>query len=215
MKRFKYLDITGPAEQLLALIEAVSTSLPVDWRRDFEAEARMEGLDAAGTDAWFTFARDAKEGDPRTSLFLARERDRLHVSNIAPLDSGQLSMGQYNRVLDEFADMLRTHLPSSSQLTMDVTSDEAAITDWVSEDAAKLLRRFSTVANMSTGSAHPLDFERWAHFLIQVHRERSTLDSDSLTRWLVEELKWPPERAQELAMEYEFARDLLRVFDQS
>ena len=28
MKRFKNLDITGPDEQLLALIAAVSTSLP-------------------------------------------------------------------------------------------------------------------------------------------------------------------------------------------
>ena len=215
MKRFKDLDITGPDEQLLALIEAVSASLPAGWRRDFEAEARMEKLHPTGTDAGFAFARDAEEGDPNTGLFLARERGGLHVSNIVPLDAGQLSMGQYNRVLDEFADMLRTHLPPGSQLDLNVTSDEAAITDWVSEDAAERLRRFANVANMSTGSAHPLDFGRWAHFLIQVHREGSTLDSDSLSRWLVEELEWPSERANELTREFEFARDLLKVYDQS
>ena len=214
MKRFKNLDITGPDEQLLALIDAVSTSLPAGWRRDFEAEARMEH-DPAGIDAWFAFARDAKEGDPKTGLFLAQEPGRLHVPNILPLDAGQLSMGQYNRVLDEFADMLRTHVPPGSQLNVHVTSDEAAITDWVSEDAAERLQRFATHANMSTGSAHPLDLERWAHFLIQVHREGSTLDCNSLSRWLVEELEWPPERADELTREYEFARDLLKVYDQS
>lgn len=208
MKRFKDLDITGPDEQLLALIEAVSESLPADWRRDLEAEA-------AGADAWFEFARDAKEGDPRTGLFLARERGRLHVSNIIPLDDGQLSMRQYNRVLDEFAALLRTHLPPGSQLNMNVTSDEAAITDWVSTDAAECLRLFSDAANKSTGSAHPLDLERWAHFLIQVHREGSTLDSASLSQWLVEELEWPPERVDELNKEFEFARDLLKVYDQS
>ena len=213
MKRFKNLDITGPDEQLLALIDAVSTSLPAGWRRDFEAEAGIE-RDPAGIDAGFAFARDAKEGDPKTGLFLARDRGRLHVPNIVPLD-GQLSIGQYNRVLDEFADILRTHLPSGSQLNMHITSDEAAITDWVSKDAAALLRGFATLANMSTGSAHPLDFERWAHFLIQVHKEGSTLYSDSLSRWLVEELEWPPERADELTREYEFARDLLKVYDQS
>lgn len=214
MKRFKDLDITGPSEQLLALIEAVSESLPTGWHRDFEAEARMEKPDLTGIDAWFVFARDAKKGDPKSGLFLARERGRLHVPNIVP-SAGQLSMGQYNRVLDEFADVLRTQLPSGSQLNMHVTSDEASITDWVSKAAAELLQRFSTLANMSTGSAHPLDFERWAHFLIQVHREGSTLYSDSLSQWLVEELKWPPERAAELTREYEFARDLLRVYDQS
>lgn len=208
MKRFKNLDITGPDEQLLALIDAVSTSLPAGWRRDFEAEA-------AGADAWFAFARDAEEGDPRTGLSLARECGRLHVSNIFPLEVGQLSMGQYNLVLDEFAALLRTHLPLGSQLNMNVTSDEAAITDWVSADAAECLRRFSDAANKSTGSAHPLDFRRWAHFLIQVHRERPTLDSASLSRWLVEELEWPPERADELTKEFEFARDLLEVYDQS
>ena len=68
---------------------------------------------------------------------------------------------------------------------------------------------------MSTGAAHRLDFGRWAHFLIQVHKEGSTLDSDLLSRWLVEELEWPPERADELTREFEFARDLLKVYDQS
>ena len=215
MKQFKDLDITGPDEQFLVLIDAVSTNLPAGWRRDPEAEARMDKLDLEGTDAGFSFARDATEGDPPAHLFLRRERGRLHVSNIVPRDDGQLSMSQYNGILDEFADTLRTHLPSYSQLTMRVTSDEAAITDWVSSEAADLLKHFSNLANMSTGAAHPLDFERWTHFLIQVHREGSIIHSSFLSRWLIEELGWPPDRADDLARDYEFARDLLRAYDQS
>ena len=215
MKQFKDLDITGPDEQLLALIDAVLTNLPADWRRDPEAEARMETLDPEGTDAGFAFTRDAREGDPPALLFLRRDRGRLHVSNIVPRDAGQLSMGQYNRILDEFADMLHTHLPSDRQLKIRVTSDDAAITDWVSSDAADLLKYFSSLANMSTGSAHPLDFERWVRFLVQVHKEGSTLHSSFLSRWLAEELGWPPDRADDLARDYEFARDLLRDYDRS
>ena len=124
-------------------------------------------------------------------------------------------MAQYNRVLDEFADMLRAHRPSDPQLRIHVTSDDAAITDWVSSDAADLLKYFSSLANMSTGSAHPLDFERWVRFLIQVHKEGSTLHSSFLSRWLAEELGWPPDRADDLARDYEFARDLLRDYDRS
>ena len=197
------------------MVDAVSTNLPADWHRDPEAEVLLAKVDREGKDASFAFSRDAKDGDPKTGLFLARECGRLYVPNIVPHDAGELSMAQYNRILDEFAGMLRTHIPSGSQLTMGISSEDVTIKDWVSDEAAELLQRFSTVANKSTGSSHPRDFERWADFLIQIHREGSTLDSDPLMRWLVEELNWPPDRAGKLAREFEFARDLLQAYDRS
>ena len=72
------------------------------------------------------------------------------MPNIVPLDAGDLSIDQYNRILDEFEDAVRTHVPPDSELDVRVTSDRAAITDWVSSDAADLLSYFSTLANMST-----------------------------------------------------------------
>ena len=215
MKQFKDLEITGPDAQLLALVHAVSASLPTGWRGDPEAEARMERLDPTGRDEWFVFTRDVGEGDPKVGIFLTRERGRLHVPNIVPLDDEDLSIDQYNRILDEFKDMLRARLPSGSGLDVRITSDQAAITDWVSSDAAALLRSFSALANMSTGASHPLDFERWARFLVQAHREGSTLHSSFLSQWLVEELGWPKDRAGELARDYALARDLLKVYDES
>ena len=214
MKQFKDLEITGPDESLLALVHAVSANLPADWRRDLEAEARMDRLEPVGGDAWFAFTRDAREGDPKIGLSLVQERGRLHVPNIVPLDAGELSIDQYNRILDEFEEMLRMHMPRGSELGLCITSDEAAITDWVSSDAADLLKYFSTLANMSTGAAHPLDFRRWARFLVQAHKEGATLRSSFLSRWLVEELGWPPDRADNLSRDYEFARDLLKTYDE-
>ena len=215
MKQFKDLDIIGPDEQFPILVDAVSKDLPAGWHRDSEAEDHVDWLGRTGTEAGFAFARDATEDDPAARLFLHRELGRLRVSNIVPRDPGKLSMRQYNEILDEFAEALRTHLPSNSELKMRVTSDEAAITDWLSGDAAGLLTRFSKLANMSTGASHPLDFERWARFLIQAHGEQSTLDSSFLSRWLVEELGWPEDRAHDLARDYEFARDLLKAYDDS
>ena len=214
MKQFKDLDITGPDDQLRALVDTVSANLPARWRRAPEAEARMEGVHLAGNHTWFAFTRDARDGDPQIGLSLAHDHGRLHVPNIVPLDAEELSISQYNRVIDQFAEMLRTHLPSESKLEVRTTSDQAAITDWVSNDAAELLNYFSALANMSTGAAHPLDFERWARFLVQVHKERSTLHSSFLSQWLVEELGWPPDRAEDLARDYEFARDLLKAYDE-
>ena len=214
MKQFKNLVITGPDEELLALVHAVSANLPADWRRDSDAEARMDTPYLKGIDQGFAFQRDAAGGDPPARLFMHRQSGRLYVSNIVPRDVGGLSMGQYNAILDEFADMLRRNLPSDGQLDMRVTSDEAAITDWVSPHAAHLLKGFSALANMSTGASHPLDFERWAHFLVQVHQEGSTLHSSFLSRWLVEELGWPEDGANDLARDYAIARDLLQAYDE-
>ena len=117
----------------------------------------MDRLHPTETDAWFAFTREAGEDEPKIGLSLAHERGRLHVPNIVPLDAGDLSIDQYNRILDEFEDTVRTHVPPDSELDVRVTSDRAAITDWVSSDAADLLKYFSTLANMSTGAGHPLD----------------------------------------------------------
>ena len=55
MKQFKDLNITGPEEQLLAFIGDVSAKLPAHWRRDQEAEARLERVALEGKNAGFVF----------------------------------------------------------------------------------------------------------------------------------------------------------------
>ena len=209
MKQFKNLDITGPDEQLFAFIDVVSENLPFCWRRDRELEAQWE------SDSQFAFIYEAKDGDPPSRVFLTHENGKLSVPNIAPQEPGWLSVSQYNQILDEFAGILRNHRPQDRSLKINVTSDVAAITDWVSPEAAELLDRFSNGANKSTGSSHPSDFQRWADFLIKVHEEGSSfrLSTDFLAQWLEEELGWSSDRATKLAFEYEFARDLLRAYD--
>jgi hypothetical protein len=74
---------------------------------------------------------------------------------------------------------------------------------------------FSRLANKSTGAAHPMDKKRWYAFLIAAHRASKRLDSDQLARWLVEVEAWSAGRAQDLAIDYEFALGLLEQYDQS
>ena len=215
MKQFKNLDITGPVEQQLTFINDVSANLPDHWHRDHDAESRLEDVDRVSKDSWFAFTYETKDGEPPSRLSLVRENKRLYVSNIVPLEFGQLSIAQYNRILDEFAGILSNHLSTDSDLAINVTNDDAAITDWVSTNAVELLKRFSVLANMSTGSSHPNDFQRWVDFLIVVHKEDSNLSSEFLAQWLDEELGWHSDQARELASEYGFARDVLRAYDQS
>ena len=205
MKQFKNLEVTGPDEQLSILIETVSSELPTGWRCDEDGPCS------------FSFTPDTEGDLPPARLYLERESCKLYLSNIVPrdLDHGGLSICQYNAILDEFVKTIRKHQPSGIQLEIKVTSDEADIARWRSSDAASLLNNFSTLANKSTGGSDSSDFKRWARFLIRAHRERFALDNSFLSRWLVEELGWPEDRADDLARKYEFARDLLTAYDES
>ena len=50
-------------------------------------------------------------------------------------------------------------------------------------------------------------------FVVAAHREGSRLDSTILRRWLIEDENWEPEVARQLAIEYEFGRDILAFAD--
>lgn len=212
MKRFRDLEIMGPAGELRRLMTALPASLPAQWQRDSEAERRLTGI--AGPEAeGFAYARSGDGRAPAAGLLLMLEGHRLRVSNIVPQESGQLSVGQYNAILEEFSGVLGTQLEHWPALELKLSDEDVAITEWVSPEAAVLLERFSILANKSTGSAHPSDFARWVAFIIRVHREGVDLYPDDLQKWLIEALGWPPEKASKLAVEYEFARAVLEAYD--
>ena len=77
----------------------------------------------------------------------------------------------------------------------------------------KAFRTFLLAANKSTGLAHPSDRERWFRFLIIAYKESIDLDSETLIRWLMEEERWPEDKAFELALNYEIGHELLNAYD--
>lgn len=169
MKRFRDLTISGSPAALREFLSVLSDRLPANWTRDVEAEARL--LSVAGKSSeGCAFARAADADFPATGLLLMIDGNRAWVPNIVPQESGEISVAQYNAILLEFANMLRPLLAHRPALKLEVTDEDVGITQWVSPEAADLLRRFSVLANMSTGSSHPSDFGRWAAFIIRVQR---------------------------------------------
>jgi hypothetical protein len=213
MKVFKELAAAGPPEKLASLVETMATGTPKRWRRDLAAESRLRDLTLPTDPPGFAFTRDATPTEPRSGIFLMLEHDHLRVTNIVPRESGELSIDQYNAILDDFASSILRPAAIGAGVKIEESSAEADLTRWVTPTAAELLRRFSGAANKATGSSHPMDFRRWAAFLIQTHRDRSELDAETLARWLVEELGWSPEVANRLVREFEFGRELLRAYD--
>lgn len=159
------------------------------------------------------FERRESDGLTSCELVLMEERNGYKVVNVVPSKVGRLTISEYNDALNDF--LCRVAEPASKEagFYVGVSERKQGITDWTSKEAARALRTFSLVANMSTGSSHPSDQKRWFSFIIAAHKEEGSLDGYLLGRWLEEVENWPASSARELVIEYEFAIDLLREYD--
>jgi hypothetical protein len=126
-----------------------------------------------------------------------------------PCHQHQLSYQEYNAILEEFSERLLRPHSERVGLRVELTETQADLDDWLSAEAAERLRRFSACANKSTGASHASDRERWNDFVVAAHRDRSSLSASTLRRWLIEVEGWPPEVASQLAIEYNYGRELL------
>ena len=150
-----------------------------------------------------------------SGLVLWQEHDDYRVANIVPRNVGELGIAKYNAILRDFVTRVAEPSAQSGSFDIELTSPNKTLEDWLDTEPALMLRRFSRLANKSTGAGHPKDKERWYAFLIATHYASKRLDSDQLARWLVEVEGWAEERAHELAIDYDFALGLLEQYDQS
>jgi hypothetical protein len=209
MQVFRDLLILGGAEQLAATVAEVERSLAGAWTRDRAEEEQMQSL-ATRSQPTYCFSCATEGGRPAATVFLTEKAPGvLYASNIVPQSKHQLSHGEYNGILEEFCDRFVRPAAGRVGARVDLTATEVALEHWLPPAAAEKLRTFSAAANKSTGSAHPLDRERWNDFVIAAHEGRSRLDSSTLRRWLIEIEGWASEVADQLAIEYEFGRELL------
>lgn len=211
MEVFQDLMLKGPTNQRGALRHALMERSKGLWRHAPEREAELDdhGLD---TDV-LVFNREAADGVPAGSLFLWGNEEGYSVTNIVPIEVGEIGESGYNAILQDFERTLARPAAEATGYTVAMTSATQSIDDWLAADVAGALRRFSALANKSTGSSHPLDRERWFKFCILAHSTSSQFDTTQLVRWLVQVEGWSYEKAEDLALDYEYARDLLKAYD--
>ena len=77
------------------------------------------------------------------------------------------------------------------------------------------MQLFSTCANKSTGSIHPLDRKRWFDFICLAYKNNDyrELSESYLEVFLVEEFGWSQKWASKLASEYYFGINLLKHWE--
>ena len=160
------------------------------------------------------FERPETKGLPGVTLWLFEDGNGGYkVSNVVPIQQGELDIAGYNAALTDFAATVVQPLIRSSGIELVLTPAERTIEDWTDPDTASALKRFSSLANKSTGRSHPLDDERWLDFIISAHHGGCPISSEQLSRWLIEVERWNYDIAQDLASDYSMGMALLDRYD--
>lgn len=191
-----------------ALIEVASAP----WRHGAEQEKRLMSCIDPNEDI-IVFEREESEDIDAVELSLWSNNGGYKVTNIVPRKLSSLGEHRYNLALQDF--VVRVVNPATEIANFDVKESlsRQGLDDWLTPDAATLLRRFSSAANKSTRSRHPSDRSRWLEFLVAVHQANSSMDTEFLIRWLIEVESWHEDIARELGSEYAFASDLFLQYN--
>ncbi|MDO6814007.1 hypothetical protein [Tenacibaculum soleae] len=212
MKTFKELKIISEPEKLSTLVVKLQT---VDLDRFlYNSEKTLDYAKMIGkkSDQVLTFESPEIRGAV-AYVWLVADENELKITNITPNKSGQLSIEQYNSILDEFNDIIiKQNIDNQYQVI--ISSDSKTIIDYAGLKVSEKLQVWINSANKSTLNTHPLDFQRWASFLISAHKNQSELTSVQLEKYLIEEIGIPDdELVNKIAIDYEYGRDLLKEYD--
>lgn len=210
MEVFRELEVGADVSTMAHVVSEIGKSLPDDWSRDESAEALARSAPVSTQRVAYCFRCDKREGRPAAMLILAeKDGTTFFVSNIIPTERHQLAHAEYNTILEDFFRRLFRPNVDKFDLEYKFTSAHAVLGDWMAAETAECLREFSAWANRGTGASHPKDRQRWNAFVLSAYRTGTDLDPSTLKRWLIEVEDWSPEIAEQLALEYEYGRELL------
>lgn len=170
-----------------------------------------------------------KADEARVLIYYGPETWRdgfIKVVNIVPLRKNELTIDEYNAVLDLF--YKEVILPNKTKMKgLTVIEPETDVFDplkYISKEALAKLELFCNGANKTTGSSHPSDEARWFDFICQTVDDGQTFDFDTIFRFLMDEdywgkrdpkfigsmghFAWDEEQAGKLATEYD---DYVRI----
>lgn len=146
---------------------------------------------------------------------------KIKVGNIVPLRKDQLTVQEYNALLDSFYEciILPFHNEYPALEVVGPTSEKFDPLHYISKTALEKLECFCNAANKSTGSSHPSDEERWFDFICQTVDDRQVFGYDTIYKFLMDEdywgkkesgfigvmgnFAWDEEHAGQLALEYD------------
>ena len=224
MKTYRELYFKGDPSQLEGFTNDITKYIPNNWEY---------GREDKHTSAWIYFDYLGTEVDNARVCIATGEyiaRGEIKVTNIVPLEKDQLSIDEYNAVLQKFyEDIIVPYKVSNTQIIItEPSEDEFDPKTVISGEALAKLEAFCNGANKSTGSSHPCDQERWFDFICQTVDDDRMFDYSTLADFLQDEsywgkkepgflgvmgsFAWDEDHAYQLAAEYESACLLLQYY---
>ncbi len=205
MKTFQDLYINIPGFSIQEFADLLTNYCGSQWKRAYDKEKDVLSMGEVA----LCFERLENEDFKNAGLTIFEKTPgTVYVPNIVPIESGQLTTDEYNKILNNFIEIILAPATNDTNISYSITKDKIFIEDVVGKDTAKLLENFSVLANKSTGGSHPLDQKRWFRFLVAVNNSDIQLYSDLLESTLVEQ-GWSSDMATKLVIEFEFAQALL------
>lgn len=202
------LDLYGSKDSIRDFFDDLEGRLSDGWSRNAKEEPRVAVLSEARC-----FHCEQRPNRRAANLWFTEARDhRWSISNIVPDAEGKLSYAEYNTILIDFRRSFIDDYYQKYNLEIKETKPRVYLSDFLSPDVSKSFQVFSSAANKSTGSSHPLDNERWFQFLFLAYDsgDYKRLHSSLLNRFMIEAFGWHEEMAYELSIEYE---NYLRFLD--
>lgn len=224
MKTYRELYFRGDPAQLENFTKEIKKYTTVEWEYGREDKYSSEWI-------YFDYL-GSKVDNARVCISTGKYvlQGELKVTNIVPLEKQQLSIEEYNEVLQQFyKDIVVPYAAANSEITIiGPGADEFDPRTVISNIALDKLKAFCNGANKSTGSSHPCDQERWFDFICQTVDDGMMFDYSTLADFLQDEsywgkkdpgflgvmgsFAWDEEHAYQLAAEYENACILLQYY---
>jgi hypothetical protein len=213
MKTFKDLTIKASVEKLISLVEKLKSIDFVDFKYASEKSQNYAKMIGKKSNEVLTFESPEIKGAVAFVWMVIGQDNDLKITNITPNKSGQLSIEQYNSILDSFYDrVIKPNIDKNYQVIL--STDTKTIVDYAGHEVAEKLKVWIKSVNKSTLNTHPLDFERWASFLISAHENDSELTTTQLEKYLIDEIGIPDDNlVSKIVIDYEYGRDLLKEYD--
>ena len=135
----------------------------------------------------------AEDGNPKA----------VHVTNIVPRDTDELTFAEYNAIARLFHEALRSYgREQKLALKVTITPEDRGLE--VAISGAKCRRYFEDYLHGFPQTHHPSDVARLDAFICAVHRYGSRCDPDGVAQHLREAHGWPESDAR-------FVRDRIRT----
>lgn len=200
MKRFQELNIKM-VESYKKTIERLTSNLGNNWKRNIESEANLFSMSGTKQICIDYIGQNA----PKSKLWLNKNERGYYITNIIPQDKSQLSIDEYNKLIEIFV----KEVLHSANIQYELSKANITLEDLLTDESCRKFREFSRTANKSTGRVHPSDEEKWLEFVYSTLKNGEYLDLEAL-RFFLQEDGWNEQIVWELSLDYEYGYEAMK-----